>query len=127
MLTTREFCLRARRGAGTLGAWIEAGWLLPRRSGDSDRFSDMDLARARLIRDLKKDMGVNDEGIPVILDLVDQVHGLRRMLRELLWAIDAQPGSLRRQIAAEIVEAPGPYWTGEDRPLVHLTDLGGRG
>ena len=30
------------------------------------------------------DLGVNDEGIAVILDLVDQLHGLRRTLRELL-------------------------------------------
>ena len=28
-------------------------------------------------------MGVNNEGIPIILDLVDQLHGLRRALRAL--------------------------------------------
>jgi chaperone modulatory protein CbpM len=31
-------------------------------------------------------MGVNDEGIGIILSLVDQTHGLRRVLRELLQA-----------------------------------------
>jgi chaperone modulatory protein CbpM len=40
-------------------------------------FSDTDVARAHLIRDLKSDFGVNDEGIDVILHLVDQLHGLR--------------------------------------------------
>ena len=64
--------------------------MLPRRDGDGERFSEADLARARLIRDLKTDMGVNDEGVTVILDLVDQVHGLRRILRELLSAVYAQ-------------------------------------
>ena len=29
-------------------------------------------------------MGVNDEAIPIILDLIDQVHGLRRTVRTLL-------------------------------------------
>ena len=42
------------------------------------------MARAQLIRDLKDDLGVNDEGVSVILNLVDQVHGLRRVLTEVL-------------------------------------------
>jgi chaperone modulatory protein CbpM len=33
---------------------------------------------------LKHDLGVNDEAVPIILDLIDQVHGLRRAVRELL-------------------------------------------
>jgi chaperone modulatory protein CbpM len=44
----------------------------------------MDLSRAKLIRDLKNDLGVNDEGVGVILNLLDQMHGLRRALAELL-------------------------------------------
>jgi chaperone modulatory protein CbpM len=47
-------------------------------------FSDLDLARAQLIRDLREDLGVNDEGIEVILHLLDQVHGLRGSMQELL-------------------------------------------
>ena len=44
----------------------------------------MDLARARLIHDLKHNMGVNDEGLDVILHLIDQMHGLRKALAEAL-------------------------------------------
>jgi DnaJ-class molecular chaperone len=59
------------------------------RAGTRDegqaRYSEIDLARAHLIKDLN-DLGVNDAGVPVILDLVDQLHGLRRVLRELLSA-----------------------------------------
>jgi chaperone modulatory protein CbpM len=82
-METREFLVEAQLDGEALDAWIEAGWLLPRRA-ERDRFSEVDLARARLIRDLKHDFGVNDEGITLILDLIDQVHGLRRMMRELL-------------------------------------------
>ena len=46
-------------------------------------FSEVDLARARLIRDLKVDLGVNDDGIAIVLHLLDQLHGLRRLLREM--------------------------------------------
>jgi len=120
MFATREFLLRARLDAKTLRAYIEAGWLLPRQNGQVRRFSEADLARARLIRDLKKDMGVNDEGITVVLDLVDQVHGLRRTLRELLAALCTQSEFVRRRIAAEIREATLTRQNGEGAEQVLL-------
>jgi chaperone modulatory protein CbpM len=72
-----------------LDLWIEAGWLTQHRNLSGQRFSDVDFARARLIRDLQ-DLGVNDDSIPIILGLVDQLHGLRHLLRELLLTIKAQ-------------------------------------
>lgn len=72
-----------------LDQWVEAGWLTPHQSFTGQRFSDVDLARARLIRDLQ-DIGVNDDSMPIILDLVDQLHGLRSLLRELVLTIKAQ-------------------------------------
>jgi chaperone modulatory protein CbpM len=101
-MRTREFLLAARLEASVLAVWVEAGWLIPRRDDNADDFSDTDLARAQLIRDLQHDMGVNEEGIPIILDLIDQVHGLRRMLREVATAVCAQPEEMRQQIVAEI-------------------------
>jgi chaperone modulatory protein CbpM len=97
----------------TLEAWIQADWLRPGRNGGTGRFSETDVARARLIRDLKKDMGVNDEGVTIILNLVDQVHGLRGMLREVLSAICGQSDATRRRIAAGIREASASYPPGE--------------
>ena len=101
-MRTREFLLAARLEATVLAAWVEAGWLLPRRDADAADFSEADLARARLIRDLKHDMGVNEEAIPIILDLIDQVHGLRQALREVATAVGAQPDDARRRIVAEM-------------------------
>jgi chaperone modulatory protein CbpM len=126
MFGTREFLLRARLDPKTLEAWIEAGWLQSRPSGTQERFSEIDLARARLIRDLKQDMGVNDEGITVVLDLVDQIHGLRRTLRSLLAAICMQSERTRRRITAKMREAMGTGRTGQrpDRALAPSSDLG---
>jgi chaperone modulatory protein CbpM len=45
---------------------------------------EVDLARARLICGLRRDIGVKDEGVGVILNLVDPVHGLRSMLQALV-------------------------------------------
>jgi chaperone modulatory protein CbpM len=92
----REFLLAGHLEAGTLEAWIEAGWLVPRGSGEAGPFSEVDLARAQLIRDLEE-LGVNEEGIPIILDLVDQLHGLRQALRNLLSTINTPPEHQRLQ------------------------------
>lgn len=67
----------------TLEFWLEQRWLLPQQTADGATFSEVDLARAHFIRDLKADLGVNEEGIDVILHLVDQLHGLRRVLKQL--------------------------------------------
>jgi chaperone modulatory protein CbpM len=89
-MQTREFVLQARIDAEELDRWIAAGWLLPRESDAVPDYSDVDLARALLIRDLQN-LGVNDESVPIVLDLLDQLHGLRRALRGVLATMKAQP------------------------------------
>ena len=79
----RDFFDQEPIEAETIAIWIEAGWLAPDRSGDN-RLSEIDIARARLIHDLKNNIGVNDEAVPLILDLIDQLHGLRRAMRNLV-------------------------------------------
>lgn len=93
----REFLLAAQLQAETLEAWIEAGWLLPRDRSEAGPFSDVDVARAQLIRDLAE-LAVNEEAIPIILDLVDQLHGLREALRNLLSTIRAESEGQDREI-----------------------------
>lgn len=82
-METREFISRSHLDAATLNTWIEEEWLMPLESGSTRQFSDADLARALLIHDLKVDLGVNDEGIAVILHLLDQLHGLRCLVRDI--------------------------------------------
>jgi len=67
----------------TLEFWLEQRWLIPEETSAGANFSDREVARAHLIQDLKGDLGVNDEGIDVILHLIDQLHGLRRALDQL--------------------------------------------
>ena len=63
-----------------LELWVERGWIAPARAEERLDFSDADAARAAFIRDLREDFGVNDEGIEIVLHLVDQLHGMRRAL-----------------------------------------------
>jgi chaperone modulatory protein CbpM len=97
----REFLRAAQVEASALEVWIEAGWVLPRGNAENGPFSEIDLARARLIRDLAE-LGVNDEGVPIILDLIDQLHGVRRALRDLLSTIAVEPEEARRQILSDL-------------------------
>ena len=82
-METQEFIRRSHLDTPTLDAWVEAEWLVPVTSGKTVHFSDADLARVRLIRDLKVDLGVNVEGIAIVLHLLDQLHGLRCLLRDI--------------------------------------------
>jgi chaperone modulatory protein CbpM len=79
----RTYLIDAQFDTLAVDHWIDAGWLLPPQN-DPNRLSEMYLSRAQLIFDLTANLGVNDEGVPVILDLIDQIHGLRRVMRELL-------------------------------------------
>lgn len=106
MLEYEEFCFRARLEGGTLDAWIAAGWLIPAETEPRRAFSEADLARAQLIRDLNDDFGINNEGIAVILDLIDQIHGLRHSLKSLSSALAVLPpdtrATIQKKLAAEI-------------------------
>ncbi len=83
----REFLLRTRIDAGLVEAWVAAGWLLPEEADGERRFTERDMARALLIRELRDELGVNDEGVAVILDLLDQLHGVRAALRRVSLAM----------------------------------------
>ena len=87
-MQSRTFILQARIEAEELEQWCAEGWLLPCATESGREFSDIDLARAHFIRDLLA-LGVNREGVPIVLDLVDQIHGLRRMTRDLMEAAKA--------------------------------------
>jgi chaperone modulatory protein CbpM len=86
-LSKSEFLSLSGMERNTLNAWIEEEWLIPSGSSVELTFSEIDIARAQLIRDLHADFGVNDEGVGVILHLVDQLHGMRRTLLELRHAV----------------------------------------
>ena len=61
-----------------LSQFIERQWLCPPEPTVLDH---EDLARAKLILDLRGCFGANDESIPVILHLVDQVYYLKLKLK----------------------------------------------
>ena len=52
---------------------IEREWIVP--ADDQNKFLDMeDVTRILLIKDLIDEFGVNNESVPIILHLIDQLH-----------------------------------------------------
>ncbi|KMO37239.1 hypothetical protein VQ02_13860 [Methylobacterium variabile] len=97
-MDAREFQARTDLRPDTLRVWLESGWLRPAFRESVRQYIEIDLARAQLIRDLQHDLGINDDGVAVVLDLIDQVGGLRHVLQAILRALQAQPEGVRRQI-----------------------------
>lgn len=93
IILEQEFLELVRIDRPTLKVWIEEEWLLPKKSAEGWQFSDLDLARANLIIDLRENMGVNDAGLDVILHLLDQMYGLRSIVSELLGSIHESAGT----------------------------------
>jgi chaperone modulatory protein CbpM len=63
-----------------IDAWIAMDWVSPLATESLDQ---EDIARLRLIHELQNDLGANDDSIPLILHLVDQLCHLQEVLRKL--------------------------------------------
>jgi chaperone modulatory protein CbpM len=78
-----------------LDRWIRARWVLPERTDGGYYFHEIDIARIHLIAELRHDMLINDEAMPVVLNLLDQVYALRNRMKSLAAAVDRLPTDLQ--------------------------------
>lgn len=91
-----------RLTAARLRACVREAWVCPACDEAGPLFDDADIARLQLICDLIEDFLVNDEAVPIILSLVDQVHGLRREVRAVDRALREQDARIRKGILDRI-------------------------
>ncbi len=86
-----------------LERWIAYEWVRPDGAAGRYEFRAVDVARVRLIRELRDEMQVNEEALPVVLSLLDQLYDLRRRVRELGVAVGRTvPEELRRDLARDL-------------------------
>jgi len=81
-----------------LRLWVREGWMRPSLGEDGPVFDDVDVARARLLCDLTKDMALSNDVLPIILSLIDNLHRTRRDLRRLTEAIETLPDEAQRSV-----------------------------
>jgi chaperone modulatory protein CbpM len=83
MMTLELVCARfGRLDPEDLRGWIAAGYVRADAEAGELRFQDIDVERVRLILELRDDLAVNEEALPLVLSLLDQIYALRRRLGE---------------------------------------------
>jgi chaperone modulatory protein CbpM len=78
--------------------WVEQGWVIPDAQETTLEFREIDIARVRLIRDLRHDMEIGEDVMSLVLSLLDQVYELRSQLKSVVRALETQPDEVRLTI-----------------------------
>ncbi len=89
--------------AVALQRWIEQGWVLPHRDHQgSVLFDPSDVVRVQLICDLHYDLSIEEDSMPVVLSLLDQLYATRRALGALMSAVQTLPDTIQAEIAQAV-------------------------
>jgi chaperone modulatory protein CbpM len=83
--------------AHMLRQWVDAG-LVRVQGREPLQFDDDDVARVRLICELHYELAVEEEALPVIVSLMDQLYTMRRSARAMSSAIAEEPAEIRARI-----------------------------
>jgi chaperone modulatory protein CbpM len=104
MLSERDLVARVQRLTVTrLRVWVAQGWIKPENEA-VQAYSEADLARAALISNLEDELGFDEEDVPVLLNLIDQIHGLRAELSSLCEALNRLPEDVRATVKMQIAQ-----------------------
>ncbi len=92
-----------------LTGWVERGWVQP-DGGEPAlwEFREIDVARVRLIHDLRRDLDVAEDAVPLVLSLLDQVYELRCTIKGMVRAVSSQPPPVREAVLTALRSPPRP-------------------
>ena len=86
-----------------LTAWVERRWVRPEADGDEGLvFREIDVARVRLIHDLRRACEVPEEVLPLLLSVLDQMYEARGRLAAVLRVVEGQPEEVREAVRAAL-------------------------
>jgi chaperone modulatory protein CbpM len=108
MITIETLCFQLRGlRREDVEHWISQAWVRPDGGPGHYLFHDIDVARVRLILELREQMQVNEEALPVVLSLLDQLYEARRRMRRVRDALDrAATSELRQEMLRLLVSDP---------------------
>jgi chaperone modulatory protein CbpM len=103
MITFETILLEFRElQAEDLRRWIANNWVRPAGTAERYEFHEIDLARIRLILELRDTLEVNEPALPTVLSLVDQLYEMRRHMHRLNRALGAMPAEMRAMLLAHL-------------------------
>ena len=88
--------------------WVENRLVLPERRDHTWIFHEVDVARVELILEIRQEFAVDEEALPLVLGLLDQVYDLRRQLRRMCDALEAQPPDVQAAVKRALPRRTGP-------------------
>jgi chaperone modulatory protein CbpM len=94
--------------AAELAVWIERRWVQPEPAeSESWIFHEIDVARVYLIYDLRHELDIGEEMVPLVLSLLDQVYELRRTLKSMTRALETQPPEIKAAVLSALERRDG--------------------
>lgn len=99
MITLETLCLNLPEvTSADIQSWIQNQWLKPEKKEDNYLFYEIDEARARLILDLRDNLGISEDAMSLVLNLIDQLYTTRRQMKYLCEVIstDHYPDSRQK-------------------------------
>lgn len=81
--------------AEELTRWIDAALVRAQGAPGDWQFEEIDVARIRLILELRHDLEIEERTLPVVLSLLDQLYDVRRRMTRLNEALSDIPAELR--------------------------------
>jgi chaperone modulatory protein CbpM len=88
--------------------WVENRWVLPERRDQTWLFHEVDVARVELILEIRQEFAIDEEALPMVLGLLDQVYELRRQLRRMCDALATQPLEVQAAVRRALPPRTGP-------------------
>ncbi|HEY1857766.1 hypothetical protein [Acidocella sp.] len=81
-----------------LERWIDAALVRAEGAEGARLFEEIDVARIRLIFELRHELDIEEQALPVVLSLMDQLYDLRRHGAKLNAALADLPVEVRQAI-----------------------------
>jgi chaperone modulatory protein CbpM len=88
----------ARLTSDRLTEYLAAQIVIPEQSEHGLVYQSIDVARLELACELHDQYDMETDALSMMISLIDQMHGLRAELREVLNAVEAQPEPVRKQM-----------------------------
>ena len=83
--------------------WVARGWVQVEGASPAEwMFTEIEIARLHLLRDLRVDLALDEETLPLVLSLLDQVYALRRTLRSVMEVVNEAPDEVRCRVVAAL-------------------------
>ncbi|NOC47203.1 MULTISPECIES: hypothetical protein [unclassified Ruegeria] len=103
ILTEKELIETVTRlTSDRLTEYLAAEIVIPEQSDQGLVYQNIDVARLELACELHEQYDMEADALSMMISLIDQLHGLRAELREVLNAIEAQPEPVRQQLVKVI-------------------------